>query len=93
MKKNIIFISSIALLLYFALLIKISICQIHLNTFIEAVFELITIPSIILLVALLFVNLKGWHYEKWKIASKTFFSFFLNILSIALLVIATIYDK
>jgi len=92
MAKNIILILSCTCLTYFSLLIFISYKQIFLNIFFGALFELITIPLLMLVIVLLGISFKGLHSEKWSIKSKYFFSILILFTTIALLSVATILN-
>ncbi|ESU22805.1 hypothetical protein FLJC2902T_32440 [Flavobacterium limnosediminis JC2902] len=92
MKKNIQPILSVLTLLYFSTLVFLSYKNIKLNNFLDAIFELITIPFILLTIVLLVINFKKWSLEKWSLGTKSFLSILFLISSITLMVFATIYD-
>jgi len=92
MKKNIyIFLSSLCLI-YFILLIFISFKHFLLNNFFGAMFELVTIPLILLSIILLAINFYVWHMEKMPIKSISFLSVLISITTIMLMSLATIFD-
>lgn len=92
MKKNVYIILSFLCLLYFSGLVYISYNHIILNNFLEAIFELFTIPFILLTITLFVVSLRNWHIEKWSFGSQYFKTLLILIATILLMIIATIYD-
>ena len=92
MKKNIVITLSYICLAYFSCLVFISYKQIFLNNFFKALFELFTIPFLILVAILLGISIKKWHSEKWLLKSKCFFSILILLATIALLSVATLLN-
>jgi hypothetical protein len=92
MKKDYNLILSTASLIYFASLIFISYKNIVLNDVLEAVFELSTIPFILLVPVLVIFSFKGWHADKWAVKSKSFLSVLILTATIFLVIVATVYN-
>ena len=90
MKKNTIPILSSICLIYFLLLIFMSHGNIIPSNFFRAVFELVTIPLIVLILILLGISIKKLHSEKWAIKSRYFFSILILVATIVVLIGSTI---
>ena len=92
MNRNVNLILSSTCLFYFASLIYLSFKHIVLHNFFSAIFELVTIPLLILTIVLLGVNLKIWYLEKLSIKSISFLSILILTTAIFLMTLATIFD-
>jgi uncharacterized membrane protein YczE len=57
-----------------------------------AIFELFTIPFIVLVPILIGISLKNLYSENWTIKSKYFFSVLFSVVSLVLISIATILN-
>lgn len=91
MKKNNIIILSSLFLFYFILLIYNSYNNVVLNIFIRVLFELITIPIIILEIIIYISSIKEWSLENFSIKSTYFFSIIIITFTLMLLIISTKY--
>jgi hypothetical protein len=91
MKKNNIIILSSLFLFYFILLIYNSYNNVVLNIFISVLFELITIPIIILEIIMYISSIKKWTLENFPIKSTYFFSIIIITFTLLLLIISTKY--
>ncbi|SHL09827.1 hypothetical protein SAMN05443669_100258 [Flavobacterium xanthum] len=92
MKRNINLILSSSCFIYFACLIYISFKHIVLNNFFSGIFELITIPLIILTIVMLAFNIQGWYLENFLKKSSSFLSIVILLTTIILMTLATIFD-
>jgi hypothetical protein len=83
-KSRIILIASLAVLVYFALMVGIAA---HRNQYplIGVFIELMTLPAFVLLVALIVISTVQWVKQKFRLSSYPFFS--LSILLITILLI------
>lgn len=92
MKKRIILILSISCLVYFSIIIYMSSKNIAPNPFLRGLLELITLPYILLTIAILVISIIEWGKEKWLIQSGYLFSFIISLITISLMIVATILD-
>ena len=92
MKKNSQTLICIGILIYFSMLVLISYANIKINTIIEAILELMTIPMILLTVFLLFINTKRWMEDKFSIKSNSVLPIVLLFFSISIMIFATILN-
>jgi hypothetical protein len=92
MKRNIVLIFSWLSLIYFTSLFYISYNRIILGNIFEAIGELFSIPFTILIIVLFVISLKRWYSEKWSIKSASFFSIIVLIVTITLIIAATIFN-
>lgn len=90
--KNTILAISIAIFVYFAGLISISHFHIQTGVFWGAVVNLFTIPLILLTFGIGIYTCRQWIQEKWRIASASFGAFSFAVLTITLMILATIYN-
>lgn len=92
MKKNLVLLLSFISFIYFSALIFISFNNILLNDVLEALFETITIPLMILVVALVIISVQAWHKDKWAVNSNSFLSVLILTVTVALMLLATIFN-
>jgi hypothetical protein len=92
MKKNLSLLLSGFSFIYFASLILISIKNILLNDVFEALFETVTIPLIILVAVLIVISFKAWHADKWEVKSKSFPTVLILTATVALIILATVFN-
>lgn len=92
MKKTIYLILSILCFLYFAIVVYCSYKHIVLNTFLGGLFELLTIPLIVLIILLLGLSTREWYLSKFSLKSSFLLPILILISTITLLIIATIYN-
>jgi hypothetical protein len=92
MKKNLFPLLSYFCFGYFAGLIIISRENISLNNVFEALFETATIPLILLVAVLTFISFKAWHADKWDVKSKSFPSVLILTATVALIILATVFN-
>lgn len=83
---------SIATFLYFLILIIFSYNHIILNKILQGTLELLTIPFLILIIALFFTNIYSLNKMKWLIQNNYFYSLVINVLTISMLILATIFN-
>lgn len=62
------------------------------NPFLRGLLELITLPYILLTIAILVISIIEWGKEKWLIQSGYLFSFIISLITISLMIVATILD-
>jgi Ca2+/Na+ antiporter len=79
-------------LTYFGCLIFLSFKQIYISDIFRAIFELFTIPFIILVLILIVFNFRKLYLEKWSIKSKHFISILVLFVTVALISVATILN-
>lgn len=92
MKKNLILFLSVISFFYFAGLVIISFNNILLHDVLEAIFETVTIPLMILVVALVVISFQGWSKDKWAVKSNSFPSVLILTATIALMLFATVFN-
>ncbi len=92
MKYNIKLILSAVCLLYFTTLIYSSYNKLVFDNFFEAIFELITIPIIILTLIIYIIAIKDWFNKKFEIRSANFLTIIILTITIVMLVFATIFN-
>lgn len=92
MKKNINVILSGLFLFYFIILIYSSYNNIVFNKFFGALLELITIPIIISTLIMYSLSIKNWYHEKFVTKSTNLISIIILTITIALLIISTIFN-
>ena len=92
MKKNSQTLICIGILIYFSVLVLISYANININTIIEAILELMTIPMILLTIVLLFMNTKRWIDDKFSIKSNSVLPILFLFFSIIIMIFASIFN-
>jgi hypothetical protein len=92
MKKNVNVILSSLFLFYFIILIYSSSNNIVFNKFFGALLELITIPIIISTLIMYSLSIKNWYDEKFVTKSTNLISIIILTITIALLIISTIFN-
>jgi hypothetical protein len=92
MKYNIKLILSAICLLYFTTLIYSSYNKLVFDNFFGAIFELITIPIIILTLIIYIIAIKDWFNKKFEIKSANFLTIIILTITIVMLVFASIYN-
>jgi len=91
--KNAILVISCACLMFFSFLVYISYNQIIIKNIFFGIFvEFFTIPFIILLLVLLWISIREFHSRKWSIKSTYFFSMIILLITVSLIVIATLLN-
>ena len=80
---------SIYLLLFFGFLVYSSYFNLHIGR-LDIILEMITIPSILALLALVIFNFSKLYMQHWVLTTYATLSTFILILSVLLLVLATI---
>ena len=92
MKKNSQTLICIGILIYFSVLVFISYANIKINTLIQAILELITIPMILLTIVLLFMNTKRWIDDKFSIKSNSVLPILFLFFSISFIIFSSIFN-
>jgi len=93
MTKTLNLMLSIVSLVFIIVLVSISHIKYDVaHSFLGAVLELLTIPIIIMTIALLVVNVIKWSKEKWSFKTSTFYALSALILSVGIMIIATMYN-
>jgi len=93
MTKTLNLMLSIVSLVFIIVLVSISHIKYDVaHSFLGAVLELLTIPIIIMTIALLVVNVIKWSKEKWSFKNSTFYALIALVLSVGIMIIATIYN-
>lgn len=90
--KKLIFLSSVVTLFYFLILLSISYFQLK-NVIISVFAQILTIPFLVILLFLTFVSIKNWSKEKFKFTSIYLSSTTINLITIILLILATVFDS
>jgi len=62
------------------------------HSFLGAILEIVTIPVIVMTIALLVFNVIKWSKEKWSFKNSTFYALIALVLSVGIMIIATIYN-
>ncbi len=93
MNKSINLALSIFSLIYIIMLVSISNSKYDIaHSFFGAILEIMTIPVILMTITLLVINMIKWSKEKWSIKKHTFYALIALTLSIAIMIIATIFQ-
>lgn len=92
MKKNILVLASVFSLLYFTVVIYSSYNNIVFSNLLGAIFELITIPLLLVTLTLFVFSVKDWYAERFRIKSYNAFSSILLTITLVLVVFSTIYN-
>lgn len=82
---------SLFLLLYFIALISFSYFNMNTKGF-NVVFELITIPLLLVICGMLVYNFLNWKKEKWRLNASHFFPLSILIICVLILIFASIYN-
>ena len=62
------------------------------NPFLRGVIELVTIPTILMTIALFIFNVNKWSREKWSMKKSTFYAVIILGLSMITMITATIFN-
>ena len=89
--EKLILFASITTLFYFLLLLSISYFKIE-NVILNVFAQILTIPFLIFLIISLIASIKNWHKTRFTLNSKYFITTIINLLTVILLVLATIFD-
>jgi hypothetical protein len=80
---------SVFCFLYLSMLIALAHCHIEISGFARVIFELITIPTLLMAVFLSFFSLRQWQRENWRVQSRALLSFTILCLLWLLVIWAT----
>jgi len=62
------------------------------HNFIGVILEMVTIPIILMTIALLVYNAIKWTKEKWSIKNSSFYALIVLVMSVGIMVMATIHS-
>ncbi len=92
MKNRFKIILSLVLLLYCVLLVGMSHFDVRPNNFFQALFELITIPALLLICFLIVKYFLEWSKRKFKWSAKDALPIFILLGAVIILVLATVFE-